>query len=677
MKKAKISNIIKGYTVFPAIFAAILAAAAVVLFVYGKSEAGVIVLAALLVYVIVGIIFYRINNKNLQERLIGFGYEYGEAERKLLDDIPIPYAVTDAEGNILITNRRFCKIFGRTKENISRLFRELKRDDLRFEGTESEIAVEIGERKYRLHFNRIYVSENLGKEFEDFNAGDTDHVIAVYLFDDTEIVNLYRQRAEDQVIIGSLYVDNYNEVLEQVDDVNRSLITAMIDREILGYFDKAGGLVRKVEKDKYFIIFRRKALPAMQRTRFDILDNIRNIDIGVDMPATISLGIGAGGDFAKSQEYSKLALELALGRGGDQAVIKEGERVSFYGGKTKSVEKNSLVKARVTSLALREIITGAKRVVIMGHKTGDMDCFGASIGICKAARALNRDAYIVLDELNNVVTPMLEQFLDDPDYGDNVFIQKDDAEGYVDEDTALVIVDVNNPEIFEMPVLTRLTRTNVIIDHHLQTGAKVENLVLSYVEPTASSACEMVTELLQYIATDIRLKKSEAEALYAGILIDTNYFAKNTGVRTFEAAAYLKKSGVDVARVKRLFSDTLEDFKAKAETIKNAEIIDGGFAIAAGPSEGVENPTIVAAQVANELLDISGVNASFVMVDHDGQIYISARSEGNVNVQLIMERMGGGGHMNTAGTQLPGDTIEGAEHKLRITIQNMKEEGIL
>ncbi len=636
-----------------------------------------IVLAAFLVYLVAGIIFYRINNRNLQERLIAFGHEYENLERKLIDDIPLPYAVTDAEGSILIANGRFRKIFARTDENISHLFKELKREDLRFEGPESEIAVEIDERKYRLHFNRIYVPENFAEEFEDISSVSEKYFFAVYLFDDTEVVNLYKQRVEDQVIIGSLYVDNYNEVLEQVDDVNRSLITAMIDREILGYFDKAGGLVRKVEKDKYFIIFRRKALPAMQRTRFDILDNIRNIDIGVDMPATISLGIGAGGDFAKSQEYSKLALELALGRGGDQAVIKEGERVSFYGGKTRSVEKNSLVKARVTSLALREIITGAKRVVIMGHKVGDMDCFGASIGICKAARALNREAYIVLDELNNVVTPMLEQFLDDPDYGDGVFIQKSDAEEYVDEGTALVIVDVNNPEIFEMPELTRLTRTNVIIDHHLQTGAKVENLVLSYVEPTASSACEMVAELLQYIATDIRLKKSEAEAMYAGILIDTNSFAKNTRGRTFEAAAYLRKSVVDVAKVKRLFSDTLEDFKAKAETIKNAEIIDGGFAIAAGPSEGVENPTIVAAQVANELLDISGVNASFVMVDHDGQIYISARSEGSVNVQLIMERMGGGGHMNTAGTQLPGDTIEGAEHKLKITIRNMKEEGVL
>jgi len=354
-------------------------------------------------------------------------------------------------------------------------------------------------------------------------------------------------------------VDDYAEVFEQVDDINKSLVNAMIDKEISSYFGQIGGLVRKLDKNRYFVIFEKKHLAGMQRNKFDLLDNIRKLNSDSGIPVTISAGIGVGDEYLRSQDYARTALELALGRGGDQVVVKEGERVYFYGGKIKSVEKNTRVKARVTALALREIIQSKDHVVVMGHKIGDTDCFGAAIGICRAAKALNRKAYIVLNELNNSVQPILSGFLDSEDYGDGVFLSVDEAPKYVDEDTALVIVDVNRPEIFECPELIFRTKTIVMIDHHLQSGDRIDNVALSYVEPSASSASEMITEMLQYVTGDVKLSKMEAEALYAGILIDTDYFTKNTGVKTFEAAAALRKRGVDIGRINGLFSDTLED----------------------------------------------------------------------------------------------------------------------
>lgn len=501
-------------------------------------------------------------------------------------------------------------------------------------------------------------------------------VFSVFLFDETEIINMVRKGVDEQTVIGSIYIDNYDETLEQSTDVKRSLVVAMVDRVVVEYFENIGGVVRKLEKDRYFVAFKRRYLPLLQRGKFALLDEVKKVETEGDMPVTISIGIGVGPELPKNGESARQALELALGRGGDQAVVRDGERVYYYGGKTRQAEKNSRVKARVKAVALKEIILHKDRVVIMGHKTCDIDCLGAAIGVYRAAKSLGKNAYIVLNEMTNTVQPILEHFEKDPEY-DDVFIYASNATDYVDEDTALVIVDVNKPDYFECPELIYRTKTIVLIDHHLQSGEKIEALSLLHHEPTASSASEMVAELLQYVSDGLKLKKIEAEALYAGILIDTNYFSKNTGVRTFEAAAFLRKNGVDVAAVKELFYDSMDDFKAKAEAVRGAEIIEGRFALAVCPSAGVENPTVIAAQVANELLDVRGVVGSFVLVDINGTIYISARSKGDVNVQLSMERMGGGGHMNIAGAQIENSTIEDTRKKLTMTVRKLIEEGIL
>ena len=676
--KIKMGNVLKGYRVFPIIFGVIFLALTIIL-IFVDKKAALIAAIAFALYVIALVIFQLINNRKLMNGLVEFVNGYENVQNELISEFPIPYALLDYNGTIILSNSRFSKFYGGSagEENIVELFKELKEDDLVFEGRENNISIVYDSRNFRLNIQKVKIPNELLQDSLFVVARKAGYLLAAYMFDETEIVNMMKQGVEQQMVIGSLYVDNYQDVIGNAQDVSKSLIIAQIDRTINDYFSRVEGVVTKIEKDRYFVVFKRKYLSQMQRNKFDILDEVKGLTPDEEMKFTISMGIGVGENYSKDYEYATLALELALGRGGDQVVVKEGERVYFYGGKTKQAEKNTRVKARVNALSLREIIKSHDHVVVMGHKMSDVDSFGAAIGIYKAAKSLGKRAHIVLNELNNAVQPVLERFMDLEEYAEGVFVSNDEAHKYVNKETVLVIVDVNKPDIFECPELVNMTNTVVLIDHHLQSGDRVDNLVLSYTEPTASSACEMVAEMLQYISDDVKLTKTEAEAMYAGILIDTDYFTKNTGVRTFEAAAYLRKSGIDVGMVNGLFRDSLEDVKIKAEAIRNAELIEEGYAYAVVNADESINPQIVAAKVANELLNAKGIKASFAMTDYNGKVFISARSIGDINVQLVMERMGGGGHMNIAGAQLKGSNIEDATKKLKLTVRKMIEEGDL
>ena len=675
--KLKVGNVIRGYYLFPILVGVVGLLLSIALY-FVNLKAALLATAVYVVVLIASIIFVNINKRHLMEGLLKFARSYQSLEGTFISEFPIPYAIADVPGNILIYNDKFGKMYDEApgKKNICDLFKEMNPQDLEFEGDYKDYSIVYDSRNYRMRISKLPISSELFEERFITLPRQDMYVLTVYLFDETEIVNMVKKGVEEQLVIGSIYIDNYDETLEQSTDVRRSMIVAMVDRAVVNFFQNVGGVVRKIEKDRYFVSFKRRYLPVLQRGKFELLDEVKEIETESEMPVTLSIGIGVGTDLIKNSENARQALELALGRGGDQAVVRDGERVYYYGGKTRQAEKNSRVKARVKAVALKEIIRNKDHVVIMGHKTCDLDCLGAAIGIYRAAKTLGKKAYIILNELNNTVHPILEFFENDPEY-DDVFIYAQNAHEYVNEDTALVIVDVNKPDYFEVPELINLTKTIVLIDHHLQSGEKIESISLLHHEPTASSASEMVSELLQYISDEVKLKKIEAETLYAGILIDTNYFSKNTGVRTFEAAAFLRKNGVDVAKVKELFNDSMEDFKAKAETVRSAEVVDGRFAMAVCPTEKIDNPTVVAAQVANELLDVSGVVGSFVLADINGRVYISARSKGDVNVQLVMERMGGGGHMNTAGAQIENSSIEDTKKKLNLTLRKMIEEGIL
>ena len=394
------------------------------------------------------------------------------------------------------------------------------------------------------------------------------------------------------------------------------------------------------------------------------------------MAVTLSIGLGMNGEsYSQNYEYARTAIDMALGRGGDQAVVKDGERIQYYGGKAQQVEKTTRVKARVKAHALRELMETKDRLLIMGHRLTDIDSFGAAIGIYRIATALNKKANVILNEVTSSVRPMMDRFIDNPDYPEDIFLTGAQAAELVDGNTILVVVDVNRPSITDAPELLSLVRTVVVLDHHRQSSEIIENAVLSYVEPYASSACEMVAEILQYIADGIRIKSAEADAMYAGIVIDTNNFTNQTGVRTFEAAAFLRRNGADVVRVRKLFRDDLDDYKAKAEAVREAEIFEGCFAISICPSEGIESPTVVGAQAANELLDIAGIKASIVMTVYNGTIFLSARSIDEVNVQVMMEKLGGGGHRTIAGAQLKDITLEEARDRVKAVIKEMIEKG--
>lgn len=413
----------------------------------------------------------------------------------------------------------------------------------------------------------------------------------------------------------------------------------------------------------------------MENNKFSLLEEVRSINVGGDMAATISIGLGINDEsYLKSYEHARIAMDLALGRGGDQAVIKNGDKISYYGGKSVQVEKKTRVKARVKAHALRELMETRDQVLIMGHSIGDVDSFGSAIGIYRIAKTLGKKAHIVINEITTSVRPVIDRFLKDADYEEDMFLNSQQALEIEDANMLLVVVDVNRTSYTECPELLERTKTVVVLDHHRQVGEGIENAVLSYIEPYASSACEMVTEILQYVDDNLKLRQVEADAMYSGIVIDSNNFLTKTGVRTFEAAAFLRRCGADITRVRKIFRISRQEYQLRAEAVRGMEIYMDHYAITECKAEGVDSPTILGAQVANELLNISDVKASFVLTEYNNKIYVSARSIDELNVQLVMEQLGGGGHLSVAGAQLTGVDVEQGKQMVRDVLRWMVEE---
>ena len=453
---------------------------------------------------------------------------------------------------------------------------------------------------------------------------------------------------------------------------------ALIDRKVNKYIASLDGICRKLEKDKYFIIMRKESAVQLQENRFDLLEEVKTVNIGNEMAVTLSIGMGLDGlSYTQNYEFARNAIDIALGRGGDQAVVKMPENVTYYGGKSQQVEKSTRVKARVKAHALKEIISVKDEIYVMGHRMGDVDSFGASVGIYRVAEVLNKKAHIVLNDVSASLQPMVDLFRDNDDYADDMIIGSAQALEMIGSNAVLVVVDVNKPSITECPDLLKRCKSVVVLDHHRQGSEIIENATLSYIEAYASSACEMVSEILQYIGDNLKLRPEEADCMYSGIMIDTNNFMTKTGVRTFEAAAFLRRNGADVTRVRKLFRDDAAEYKAKADAVSQAEIYRQSYAISVCTGEDVASPTVVGAQAANELLNIKGVKASFILTPYNGIIYISARSIDEVNVQVIMERMGGGGHLNMAGVQMENGSIEEGIVTIKRTLDAMIAEGEL
>ena len=461
-----------------------------------------------------------------------------------------------------------------------------------------------------------------------------------------------------------------------MEEVRRSLLTALIDRKISRYFSNFGGVVRKLEKYKYFLVMKKSSLEQLKEQKFHILEEVKTVNIGNEMAVTLSIGIGLNApSFTQNYEYSRIAIEMALGRGGDQVVIKDEKTITYIGGTAQQVEKTTRVKARVKAQALKEFISTKDRVVVMGHKITDVDALGAAIGIYRAGKTLGKPVHIVVNDPTTSIKPLMAGYIENPDYEPSMFVDSAQARELVDHNTVVIVVDTNRPSYTECRELLNLTKTIVVLDHHRRGNEIIENAVLSYVEPYASSTCEMVAEILQYFSDGLRLRNMEADCIYAGIMIDTNNFTTRAGVRTFEAAAFLRRCGADVTRVRKMLRDNIDSYKARAEAVRTAEIYRNYFAIAICPSEGLESPTVVGAQAANELLNIAGVKASFVLTAYKDEVYISARAIDEINVQLLMEKLGGGGHLNVAGAQLKKSVDEAMRMLKDVIDEKYDEEG--
>lgn len=639
--------------------------------------AGVILSGYLLIYFAI-VIFVLNNNKSvLVKELISFGTHFSQVQKVMLKELEIPYALLDDKGHILWMNEWFTRITDKAAQfdkSITSVFPSVTKDKLPLEENYVEMELDYDESSYQVRMRKLSIKEMIKSSELIESQDEENNLIAFYLFDNTA-VKLALQEIDDQsVAVGMVYLDNYDEALESVEEVRRSLLVALIDRKINKYICAMDGICKKLEKDKYMIVLRKKALSMLTETKFDILDDVKTVNIGNEMPVTISIGVGLDGlSYAQNYEFARNAIDLALGRGGDQAVVKTPENITYYGGKSQQVEKNTRVKARVKAQALQEIISTKDRVLVMGHRLPDVDSFGAAVGIYRIARALDKRAHIVLDGVSTAIKPMVDLFMSKDDYDNDMIISNSTAVELADANTVLVVVDVNRPSITECPDLLKLCKSIVVLDHHRQGTEYIENATLSYIEAYASSACEMVSEILQYIGEGLHVSSEEADCMYSGIMIDTNNFMTKTGVRTFEAAAFLRRNGADVTRVRKMFREDANEYKAKADAVSQAEIYKNAFAISTCTSEDLKSPTVVGAQAANELLNIKGVKASFIFTDYQNQIFISARSIDEINVQVIMEKMGGGGHLSTAGCQLEGVTIAEAIGELKKTLDTMIE----
>ena len=564
-------------------------------------KAGILVSVGTVIYIFIAVQLFRYHKPLIINDMIAFANQYDVVEKRMLEELALPYAIMDMEGRMIWSNRIFSEITGRDqfyKKNISTVFPDITPDKLPVadELEISEMSTHFGDRIYRVSMQRVTMGEVVSHAdiLEDMSQNVS--LIAMYLYDETELKEYIQKNEDNKLVVALAYLDNYEEALESVEDVRKSLLIALIDRKITKYFSNFDGLVKKLEKDKYLLIMRQSSLETLKEQRFHILDEVKTVNIGNEMAVTLSIGIGLNAStYIQNYEYARIAIEMALGRGGDQVVIKNGNNITYIGGKAQQMEKSTRVKARVKAQALKEFMSTKDRVVVMGHKITDVDALGAGIGIYRAGKTLGKPVHIVINDPTTSIRPLMSGFMENPDYEPSMFVDSNQAKELVDNNTVVVVVDTNN-------------------------------------------------------------------------------FTTRAGVRTFEAAAFLRRCGADVTRVRKMLRDNIDSYKARAEAVRTAEIYRGCFAIARCPSEGLESPTVVGAQAANELLNIAGVKASFVLTSYNNEVYISARAIDEVNVQVMMERMGGGGHLNIAGAQVK-DTMDETERMLKEILDQLYQEG--
>ena len=633
------------------IYLAIIAILMVVLCMYNIK----FIIPSILIYILIIIYAYWTNNKGkeeLSEHIKNLTFSLDKVAKIALVNLPFPLVIAETNGNLIFRNTRFNEEFANI--DINNYLKEILKD--------VKAEIKNSDKKEKI-VDELQIDKKTYKIYGEYMPLKDEYVITIYFIDNTKLVNLEKKIDDTDSYIGLIKVDNYDELAQRITDEEKPQILAKIEKKIYDWATEFDGLILKSDRDTFIAIFEKQNLKRIEEKKFDILDVIKEEDISGKMQITLSIAMSnEGKNNYEKYKCAQSALDIVLGRGGDQAIVREDNKYHFYGGRTKEVEKRTKVKARIVSHALEELIKNAKDVIIMGHSNSDIDCMGSAIGIYRLATELNKQAYIVSETYGTSLDLFMKGLKEEEDYK-NAIIDKNEALSKISNETLLVIVDTHKKDYVEVPELLEKTSKIAVIDHHRRSTNYIENATLTFQEVYASSAAELVTEIIEYAEVEIELTEFEAEALYAGIMMDTKAFTFKTGVRTFEAAAYLRKSGVDIIKVKKWFQSDLKTYHKISTIVGDAETIYDSIAISVYEEED-KDANIICAKAADELLTINNITASFVIGKLGDKVCISGRSIGDVNVQIILEKLGGGGHITLAGAQVEGMTIQEVKQEL-------------
>ena len=661
----------KSLSMYTAMLYGILALAvalAIIYFIAEQNIFGLIMLGAIVMIAVVAVIGILAFRKTLHDKVLNDSVEIANRQMRYMQHWDFPFALLKTDGRVFWWNDTFMELFRAKLEGSEEEIRmEALLGTIKYpeEGGSLTSEVDVEGRTYRL----IVTQESI----LEADTGELSELLySVSLLDITKEKILALENANIRPVVALIYIDNYDQALGSMEETRRPLLEAMVYKRLNDLTAHVNGILTRMEKDRLFLVFPHEALERLKETKFKVLEDVRKINIGNRLPVTLSIGIGVAERLEDSHTYARAAVDLALGRGGDQAVLKNGEKTTFYGGKSGGVEKTNRVRARLIAHALREVVADAQQVLVMGHANPDLDCFGAALGMAHTIASFEKKVAIVLSDPHPAIDILYERVMEEREYAAQI-ITGAQAEALSGDKTLLIVVDVNRPSIVAHPPLLDLNKNIVVIDHHRTSVDHISSAVVSYVEPYASSASEMVTELIQYMTERTHLKPLETDALFAGIALDTKNFTVKTGIRTFEAAAFLRRNGADSLRVRQLFKNDITEYRAKAQIVSKAEIIYQQMALSYWDGRETSNALALAAAAADELLDIRGVEASFVLTEMEGVINISARSLGDINVQVIMEAIGGGGHLTIAGAQLAQTDMDEALERLKKAIKDFLE----
>ena len=622
-----------------------------------------LIIPSIIIYFLI-LVYTRWTNKKrtaeLSEHIKELTINVDKVSKRSLINSPFPLIIVETNGNVIWKSTKFVQECNNIDINtyLNTIVKELKLEIENSNEKKNVINnhVTIGKKQYRILGEYVKSKQNDKKKQKEYMA-------TLYFIDETEQIKLQEKYKNSNMCVGIVMIDNYEEIMQGILSEDKPEVIAKIEKSIYDWATTYKGLVLKQERDIFVCIFEQQYLDQIQEKRFNILDTIKELEIPGRIQSTLSIAVSNEGETNyEKYKFAKAAMDIALGRGGDQAVVRREGKYLFFGGRAQEVEKRTRVKARIVAHALEELISEAKDVLIMGHTNGDIDCMGASLGVYRIAKSIGKEAYIVNETSGISLDNFIQVAKSEKEY-QNVIINKNEALSKISQETLLIITDTHKKTYVEVPELLDKTNKIVVIDHHRRSADYIENATLTFQEVYASSASELVTELIEYSQKPLTLSELEVEGLYAGIMMDTKNFTFKTGVRTFEAAAYLRKCGVDIIKVKKWFQSDIKTYNTISEIVSDAEIVNDTIAISIYYKED-KNANIICAKAADELLTISDITASFVIGYLGEKVCISGRSIGDINVQVILEKLGGGGHITLAGAQVEGMDIEDVKNEL-------------